>query len=215
MEARRWMRQWRKRLRAHVRARAVDRELDEELAFHLELETEKYLRAGMSPDEARRRAVLAFGDVERHKEGVREARRPAPVPNLSLDLRLGVRMLLKHPGLTLIGAFAIAVATAIGAVSFEGVTEVLRDGVPLDEGARVVSRQYATGNQGNPERRLLRDFVEWRRELASVRQLSAFRQTGRNLVQAGGRAEPILVAEMTASGFDVARTPPLLGRYLL
>ena len=56
----RWMKLWRKRLRALVHTEAVDRELDEELAFHLEMETEKYLRAGLSAEAARRQARLAF-----------------------------------------------------------------------------------------------------------------------------------------------------------
>ena len=72
-------RRWRKRLHALLHRDAADRELDEELAFHLELETEKHLRAGMSPDDARRRAVLAFGDVERHKQGeIRAIVSPVP-----------------------------------------------------------------------------------------------------------------------------------------
>jgi len=138
------------------------------------------------------------------------------VPSISkLDLVIGARRLIKYPGLTLIGGFAIAMATAVGAASFESITEVLRSDIPLHQGERLVSLQYATGNQGNPERRIVHDFVAWRGELRSVRQLSAFRQTGRNLVPADGRGMPIQVAEITASGFEVARTAPRLGRYLV
>src|SRR4028118_2399552 len=61
----------RKRLRALVRKDAVERELDEEMAFHLEQETQKLVRAGVAPDEARRRARVAFGGVERNKEAGR------------------------------------------------------------------------------------------------------------------------------------------------
>ena len=56
-----WTKRWRKRMRALMRRGDVERELDEELAFHLQMETEKNLRAGMSPAEARRQAVLKFG----------------------------------------------------------------------------------------------------------------------------------------------------------
>src|SRR5688500_12942387 len=97
-----WTKRWKRRLRALVRREAVERELNEELALHLELETQKNLRAGMSPQEARRRAVLAFGGVEKFKEEVRDARTLGWLSGLSLDARLGARMLVKYPGLTLV-----------------------------------------------------------------------------------------------------------------
>lgn len=132
-----------------------------------------------------------------------------------LDLKLGARMLVKHRGLTLIGGFAMAVAIAVGATAFEAISEVLNPAIPLEEGERVVSLQYATDNPGNPERRVLHDFVAWREELVSIEQLGAFRTVEHNLVSGEGPPEPIRVAEITASGFRVARTPPLLGRYLI
>src|SRR4028118_1159463 len=83
---------WSKRVRALVRRDDVERELDEELAFHLEMETEKNVRSGMTPAEARRQAVLEFGGVEKHKEEVRDARWLGGLNGLSLDTRLGARM---------------------------------------------------------------------------------------------------------------------------
>ena len=62
-----WTKRWRKRLRALMRRDDVERELDEELAFHLEMETQKHLRAGMTPETARRQARLDFGPVRQHK----------------------------------------------------------------------------------------------------------------------------------------------------
>ena len=83
---------WRIRLRALVRRNAVERELNDEMAFHVAMETDKNLRAGMSLDEARRHAAVAFGGVERHKEEVRQARGLAWVSGMSLDFRLGFRI---------------------------------------------------------------------------------------------------------------------------
>ena len=79
----------------------------------------------------------------------------------------------------------------------------------------MVALQYATSTSGQPERRVLRDFVEWRDGLRSVQQLSAFRNVDRNLASGTVDPEPVRIAEMTASGFAVARTAPLLGRYLV
>jgi hypothetical protein len=56
----RGLKRWRKRLRALVSKEAVAREVEEELRFHLEMQTQENLRAGMSPEEARRQAYLAL-----------------------------------------------------------------------------------------------------------------------------------------------------------
>ena len=68
---------------------------------------------------------------------------------------------------------------------------------------------------GEEERRLLHDFVNWRREVRSVEDLGAYRTQQRNLSLGNARPEPVTVAETTASAFRVARVPPLVGRPLL
>ena len=98
----RMLKRWRKRLRALVQSEMVDRELDEELEFHIEMETEKYMRAGMEADAARRMAKHAFGATRHYKAEARNARWMSWLPGVSLDLKLGARMLRKYPGLTLV-----------------------------------------------------------------------------------------------------------------
>ncbi|HEX2191528.1 MAG TPA: ABC transporter permease [Longimicrobiaceae bacterium] len=211
----RMAKRWRKRLRALVRRDAVDREMDEELAFHMEMETQQNLRAGMSPEEARRRAALAFGGVERFKEEVRDARSLGWVSGASLDLKLGLRMLAKYPGLTLVGGIAMAFAIAVGAATFELVAEVVHPRLPLPDGDRVVGIRILDAEAGRPEERVAGEFLAWRGELRTLDELGAFRGASRNLIVPGGSAEPVAVAEMTASGFRLAGSPPLLGRYLV
>ena len=75
--------------------------------------------------------------------------------------------------------------------------------------------QYVSSETGVPERRVLHDFIAWRDELVSVEQLAHFEPLITISSPGTGRPEPIKVAEITASGFGVARTPPLLGRYLI
>ena len=62
------------RLRAFFRHDTVERELDEEVSFHLEQQVDVYLRAGLSRDEAVRRARLEFGGLDQIKEAHRDAR---------------------------------------------------------------------------------------------------------------------------------------------
>ena len=131
-----------------------------------------------------------------------------------LDLKLGARMLAKSPGLTLVGGFGIAVGVALGAGAYAAFNSYFYPDVPLNEGDRIVAIGKFHPIRGEDER-LLHDFRVWRRELRSVVDLGAFRTVRRYLVSEAGQAEPITIAEMTASGFRVARVPPLLGRMLV
>ena len=102
---------------------------------------------------------VRFGGVEKYKEAGRDARGRQWLDAISLDTRLGVRMLVKYRGLTLVGGFAMAVAIAIGATAFEAFGEMLDPALPLDDGERIVSVQYASADPGSRERAVLHEFV--------------------------------------------------------
>ncbi|HEX5870197.1 MAG TPA: ABC transporter permease, partial [Longimicrobium sp.] len=210
----RWTHGMRARLRLLFRG-AAEQRMEEELAFHLEMETEKNLRAGMSPAEARRRALVAFGGVEGHKEAMRDGWTLDWARGMSLDLKLGFRMLRKYPGLTLVGGLAMAFAICVGAGTFEFLSQVAHPSLPLPRGERVVGmRQWdAEANEGRLP--ALRDVAAWREALTTVEDVGAYRTASRNLIAPGAPILPVAVAEMSASGFRVARIPPLLGRTLV
>src|SRR5687768_11789442 len=133
----------------------------------------------------------------------------------ALDVKLGLRMLRKHPALSIVSVLGMSVAIGIGAAGFELLSSAMDPTLPLSGGERIVSVLNNTRNPGNPERHVLHDFVLWRERVKSVRELSAFTEATRNLVMPSGAVELVGVAEMTASGFGVARVQPLLGRPLL
>ena len=85
-----------------------------------------------------------------------------------LDVKLGIRMLIKYPGLALAGGagIAIAVAIATGMHSFV-YTNLIAEALPLDEGDRIVSIEIWNAAVGRPERRSLYDYHVWREELKS------------------------------------------------
>lgn len=133
-----------------------------------------------------------------------------------LDFKLALRMLFKYPALTLVGGLGLAVSIAISVGFFAFLSANVYPPLPLEEGERIVALENrdATTIVGE-ERRSLHDFVTWREELRSVEDLGAFRTVTRNLITGEGPPESVQVAEMTAAGFQVARIPPLLGRYLV
>src|SRR5690349_22088876 len=88
------------RLRALFNRDAMDLELDEELRFHIEKETEKYMRAGMSRLAAERAARLAFGSIDDAAESSRDQRGWSTFATLSQDVRFAARTLRRNRGFT-------------------------------------------------------------------------------------------------------------------
>jgi predicted permease len=211
----RWFDSARVRLRLLFARRAESR-MNDEFRFHIEMETDRLVRAkGLTPDEARRRALAAFGGVEKHKEALRDGRGFVWLSGMSLDVKLGGRMLLKYPGLTLAGGLALTIAIGIGAGYFDLMGKILAPAIPLPEGDRLVLIETQNTLTNAPEPRVVRDFLEWRRELRTIEGLGAFRTDTRNLLAGNSAPEPIQIAELTAAAFGTARVSPLLGRALL
>ena len=122
-----------------------------------------------------------------------------------LDVKLGLRMLVKYPGLSLVSVIGMSVAISIGVGGFGFIRAVLDGKLPLAEGHQVVALQNADVRRaGSRNGRALHDFVLWREELTSVVELSAFRTEEAVLQVPDGGPAVVPVAMMTASGFRVA-----------
>src|SRR5271168_4128147 len=85
-----------------------DRELQDELESHIQMHTEDNLRSGMTPEEARRQAMIKFGGVESAKEACRVQRGLPWLENLVQDVRFGARQLRKNPGFTAVTVLPLA-----------------------------------------------------------------------------------------------------------
>lgn len=97
-----------KKIRSWWRGERLDRELNGEVRFHIEMETEKCVREGMRPGEARQRAFRNFGPMETHKEETREARGLMWLDEVIQDARYSVRAFVKSPGLAAIAVLTLA-----------------------------------------------------------------------------------------------------------
>ena len=212
----RWIHAARARARLLFRREAEER-MNEEITFHLEMEAERLVREeGLAPQEARRRAVIAFGLAERHKDAMRDGRGLAwldRLGGLALDFKLGGRMLIKYPGLTVIGGLAMAFGIWFGAVTFHMFGLVTSTKLPLPDGDRIVKVQNWDTKLAQDEDRVLYDYQRWR-SARSITDLGAYRDANPNLAGADGVAQPAMAAEITASAFRIAPERPLLGRVL-
>jgi predicted permease len=208
------------RLRSFVKGvrRNPDADIQTEFAHHIELRARDLVNAGLSPEEATRTARAEFGGTYNYGQAAREARglRWFDAVRVSwLDIKLGARMVRRYPGLTVVAGVAMGVAIAIGA-GVMTIIALMRDPhIPLDEGERIVGIQVWSTSSSNAERRIAFDLRTWKADLETVRDVGAFRTAIRAVGANDGSAEPGRGAEMSASGFRVARVKPLLGRYLL
>jgi putative ABC transport system permease protein len=132
----------------------------------------------------------------------------------ALDFKVGLRMLLRYPGLTLVGTIALAVAIAMGAVYFEAVDKYMNPRLPIRNADSVVSIRSWDMYKVSVEPRLLHDVAIWREQVRTVNDIGVAVVFGRNLITDDGRAESVLGAEVTANAFKLMGTAPLMGRTL-
>src|SRR5690606_8832144 len=137
---------WR-RLRSVSRRARVEDGLQDELRFHLEQQTAKNLRAGMSPDAARRRALVSFGGgLERTREQVRDEFRVALLEDVGRDLRYAARSLGRAPAFAIVAILTLGMGIGATTTVFSVVKGVLLDPLPYpDADALVDLRHVAPG----------------------------------------------------------------------
>jgi putative ABC transport system permease protein len=131
-----------------------------------------------------------------------------------LDLKLAMRMLVRYPVLTVIGTGSLAAAIALGASAFAFISLFLWPRMPLPDGDQVVLVLHSDVASSQGESRVTADYFRLRGGTSTLTDFSAGRGMGRNLVMGDGIAEPISVAEVTASMFPMARVAPIMGRVL-
>ncbi|MEX2281263.1 MAG: ABC transporter permease, partial [Gemmatimonadota bacterium] len=200
------------------RRSAFEAEMREEFRLHVELRAKDLVRSGLSKSEALRRARAEFGSAERYKEEARASRGLQRVDALRfswLDFKLGFRMLARYPGLTVVGGLAMAFAIAIGAGAFEAVLQVVRPKLPFPEGDRIVAIRTRDLAANRVQSAVAHDLVTWREQLASVRDLGAYRTVQRNLIKQQNESAPITIAEISATAFKLTGVAPMLGRFLV
>ena len=132
-----------------------------------------------------------------------------------LDLKIGGRMLVKHPALTVIATIAVAYAIAVGTVGFEIARQALWPTIPLPDGSGIISLRNWNVADNASVRASRRDYELWRDGLTTITDLSAVDVEERSVAVGAGTGQPETVANVTASTFALTRVPALIGRTLL
>jgi putative ABC transport system permease protein len=200
--------QW---MRTIARRGRLEDGLDEEMRFHVDQQTEKNLRAGMSPVEARRQAMVRFGGVEAIKDHTRDEIRPPIFDDAVRDLRHGARLLTRTPGFA--AAALVTLALGIGATSaiFSVVRTVLLEPLPYREPDRLVSVWETT--RGGAVRNVIApaNFVAWRERSRSLEHLGMVGPASVAMI-IDGRPEEIQGLTFSADLFRAVGVQPEAGR---
>ena len=206
------------RLRALFSRSTVERELDDELRFHLEHETEKHMRAGMSRVDAERRARVEFGGVERIKDDTRDARGLALLDSLGQDLRYALRGLRSKPGFTAAVVATLGLGIGANAAMF-GIVDrlLLRPPAYLVDADRVhrVYLHYETPlgsrTDGTFQYARYEDLTRW---TTAFDRTAAFAYM-RFAIGTGSDVREMPVGAVSATFFDFFDARPVIGRFFL
>ena len=200
------------RLRGLFERKRLERELDEEVRFHLEMQIEDNLKAGMNPMEARHAALRSFGGMEPMKETYRERRTFALVETTAQDLRYAVRTLRKSPGFTLTAVAVLALAIGANTAMFSVLNTVLLQPLPYRSPEQLAMLWTEDPAQNFREgRSALWDVEQWRSQSQSFADMATFDSVNTMLTRADG-VEQIVGASISPNLLPLLGVRPVLGR---
>jgi putative ABC transport system permease protein len=208
------------RLYGLVRFNRLDNDFDREMASHLEMLVEEYVRRGLSPDEARRAALVRFGGPMQIKEQHREGRGIPLVETTLQDVRYAFRSMRKHLTFSLVAIATLAVGIGAGTSVFSFVRAVLLRPLPYSRPDELV-RIFETNPLRNWTRNIAApaNWADWRARNQVFTDIAAYEQfrqvgSGASEVFLTGFGEPqgLQALGVTGNFFSVLGAAPMLGR---
>jgi putative ABC transport system permease protein len=198
------------RVRAVLRRRAAETELEDELRFHFERQLEKYLRSGLTREEAMRRVRMEFGGLEQVKEECRDARGVQLIEALFHDVRYAMRTLRKSPGFAGVALFTVALGIGATTAIFSVVYGVLLRPLPFKDSAGLVVLNETTPQVGMVSVSYP-NFLDWRAQSRAFSEMSAVSGLHYNLAGTG-QPENIAGLAVSPNFLSIVGVRPLLGR---
>jgi putative ABC transport system permease protein len=199
------------RLRSLFRRREADQELDEELRYHIECKTEEYIVRGMTPQEARRAALLEMGGVEKRKEECRDTRRVNWIQDLLQDARYGLRTMRKSPAFTIVAILTLALGIGATSAVFSAVDRILFRSLPYPQDDRLVSFGLKVPITTD-EIMLAMDYIEWRRAASPFAQMASMIPGEKNYDLTEPNPIRVTFAKVDSHFLSTFGIQPILGR---
>ena len=193
-----------------------EREFAEELESHLALHIEDNLRAGMSPEEARRQALIKLGGVTLTQELHREQRGVPMLETLWQDLRFGLRMLRKNPGFSLIAVLTLALGVGANTAIFTLINAALLKTLPVKDPKQIavfttVGPQGTDNSYSYP---LIKRFSQSQHSFTGIIAASYAERLRLTEPGADGQIESVQATRVSGNFFSVLGVSAVAGRTL-
>jgi predicted permease len=214
-------------IRAGIRAlmgrTRVEREMDEELRGFLDASSEDKRRAGLTPEQAARAALVEMGSANSVKHRIRSAGWETAVENLGHDLRYSARTLAKSPGFTLVAVLSLALGIGANTAIFSLMNVVMLRSLPVEEPGRLVlfGQGRSAGSTGSmPDGssdlysyRFYRSFSQMNEVFSGVAAIDSI-EFGTHGAMAGGGRESLHASLVSGNYFSMLGVNSLKGRVL-
>jgi putative ABC transport system permease protein len=192
--------------------RKNDAPLDSELRFHIDKLTEDKIMAGLTPEEARRQALLEFGSPEPLKEELRDVYRFMPVEHAIANLKSAVRFIRKSPSFAVVVILTLALGIGGNSAVFSAIDAILLKPLPFPE-----SDELMTLHQLNPKLKSAETFVapvrieDWNRMNTTFQAVTGY-YTDDVTDTSGSLPEKETLAWVAPRFLQVWGIAPVLGR---
>ena len=208
----RQLRAWLLRFKGLFLKGARERELADEIESHLQLHIDDNIRAGMSPQEARRVAVMKLGGVDQAKESYRDRTTIPSLESVIQDLRFTLRQFRRNPAVTLAAVLTLAAAIGANTAIFSVVNAVLLKSLPYPNADRVVNITTTSSLRGLDDMVLSdAEFNEFKEQTQTLEKMAAYASPALNLGDVG-EPERIGYSEVSVDFFSVLGVTAHLGR---
>jgi hypothetical protein len=198
--------------RRFLRRNQSDADLVQEIAVHMTEEIEENLARGMSPEEARRRAFLKFGNPQRVRENLRLQNTLTAIDNLWQDVKYAVRQIRRSPAFAATVIATLAVGIGAAAAMFTVVDHVLLRPLPYAQAERLVALD-GENSSGESAYVPLPAVEQWREQSRTLEQIALYRiEEERSFLQGNQSSMPIDVTRGSANLFDTLGVRPQFGR---
>jgi macrolide transport system ATP-binding/permease protein len=204
------LRAWILRLTGVLPSERRQREMAEEIESHVQMQTEDNLRSGMTPEQARREAILKLGGVESAKQAYRERSTIPYVETFLQDLRFAIRQHAKNPGFTCTAILMLALGLGISVAIFGFVDAALLKPLPYRDPSRLVNVTERVPLI--PRARLsYLDYLDWKKLNTVFSSMDVFTGDGFALGTPTG-SELVAGTRVSDGFFRTLGIAPMLGR---
>lgn len=190
----------------------ADEEFSAELDAHIAMQVEDGVRAGLSEEEARRRALMQLGGMEQAKQMRREGRTLPWIENLGRDSKYAVRTLAKHPAVTLVAVISIGLGIGANATIFAMVSRFVLRPAPVGDPATLLSLHIAPKGDPCCNEFPLPVYEDIRDQAKSFSGVAAYYELLPASVSGDGEPERAWGQAVTTNYFDVLQLPMAAGR---